>query len=274
MKIAICFSGQIRTGIQTFPNIKRFIGNLWEHCDFFVHTWNYESYKPLSKTMINGIQVLPREDHNISDDKIKTFSYCYNPKNIVVEKFEDYTNKQPRSVNPIWYSTSESFKIMGKYSNEHGIKYDLVIKIRPDVIFGKNRRLINEIELYKKDPSILYSDIYTETRLDDVFWLLNFENACKMYSVFDYIKTNMTIEQDERQTVLEFLKVNNIINSSTFHRQYQYAIYRNESYMFDPLNQFKECFRNDWLHYGTLDLAEEEYFKFINTEDKLGKKYD
>jgi hypothetical protein len=111
-------------------------------------------------------------------------------------------------------------------------------------------------------------------RLDDVFWILNFENACKMYTVFDYIKTNMTEEQDERKTMLEFLKGNNIINSSTFRRRYQYAIYRNESYMFDPITQFKECFRNDLLHYGSLDISETEYFKKISSEDKLGIKYD
>jgi hypothetical protein len=274
MKIAVCFSGQIRTGIQTSPNIKRFIGELWDNCDFFVHTWNYESYKSFSKSSINNIQLLPRQNHFITTEKIETFSSCYDPKVIVVENFEDYTITQPRNINPIWYSTSESFKIMEKYSTEHDIKYDIVIKIRPDVIFGKNRKLINEVNLYEKDPTVLYSDIYNEMRLDDVFWILNFENACKMYTVFDYIKTNMTEEQDERKTMLEFLKGNNIINSSTFRRRYQYAIYRNESYMFDPMTQFKECFRNDLLHYGSLDISETEYFKKISTEDKQGIKYD
>lgn len=274
MKIAICFSGQIRTGIQTAPNIKRFIGDLWNSCDFFIHTWDYESTKPFCRSSINGIPLLPRNDHFISNEKIEKFVSCYSSKSIFVENFESYKEIQPIQINPIWYSTSESFKIMKKYSNEYGIKYDVVIKIRPDVIFGKNRRLINEINLYKKDPSILYSDVYTEIRLDDVFWILNFTNACKMYSVFDYIKDNMTAEKDERQTVLEFLKCNNIVNSGTFHRRYHYAIYRNESYMFDPNTQFTECFRNDKLHYGSLNLTEEEYFKYINREDNLGMKYD
>ena len=271
MKIAVCFSGQIRTGIQTSPNIKRFIGELWNNCDFFVHTWNYESYKSFSKSSINNIQLLPRQNHFITTEKIETFSSCYNAKSIIVDDFESYSE---RHINPIWYSTTESFKIMEKYSTEHDIKYDVVIKIRPDVIFGKNRRLVNELNLYEKDPTVLYSDIYTKIRLDDVFWILNFENACKMYTVFDYIKTNMTAEQDERHTILKFLKDNNIINSSTFRKHYQYAIYRNESYMFDPMNQFTECFRNDWLHYGSFGLTEEEYFNHIHKEDKLGRKYD
>tara|TARA_R110000868_G_C10810659_1_gene757816 strand:+ start:298 stop:1113 length:816 start_codon:yes stop_codon:yes gene_type:complete len=271
MKIAFCFSGQIRTGIQTYPNIKRFIGELWDNCDFFVHTWNYESYKSFSKSSINGISLLPRQNHFITTEKIEKFASCYNARGIIVDDFESYSE---RHINPIWYSTTESFKIMKKYSTEHDIKYDVVIKIRPDVIFGKDRRLINEINLYEKDPTVLYSDVYTEIRLDDVFWILNFENACKMYTVFDYIKNNMTAEQDERCTVLKFLKNNNIINSRTFCSHYPYTIYRNESYMFDPMTQFKECFRNDNLHYGLLVLTEEEHFKRINTEDKLVIKYD
>jgi hypothetical protein len=95
-----------------------------------------------------------------------------------------------------------------------------------------------------------------------------------MFTVFDYIINNMTAEQDEKQTVLEFLKDNNITNSSTFHKRFQYAIYRNESYMFDPMTQFKECFRNDNLHYGSFGFTDEEHFKKISTEDKLGIKYD
>ena len=43
MKIAVCFSGQIRTGVQTAPNIKRYIGDLDTVCDYFVHTWDHQS---------------------------------------------------------------------------------------------------------------------------------------------------------------------------------------------------------------------------------------
>ena len=43
MRIAVCFSGQIRTGVQTAPNIKRYIGDLDPVCDYFVHTWDHQS---------------------------------------------------------------------------------------------------------------------------------------------------------------------------------------------------------------------------------------
>ena len=43
MKIAVCFSGQIRTGIQNHPNIKEFFGKLYNECDFFIHTSRFET---------------------------------------------------------------------------------------------------------------------------------------------------------------------------------------------------------------------------------------
>jgi len=39
IKIAICFSGQIRTGVLTYKNISNFIGELIHQSDIFVHTW-------------------------------------------------------------------------------------------------------------------------------------------------------------------------------------------------------------------------------------------
>jgi hypothetical protein len=157
-----------------------------------------------------------------------------------------------------------------------GEQYSAVIKIRPDVIFGANRKLKPEIDLYMKDCSLLYSDVYTDTRLDDVFWVLSTETAFKMIDIFDYIcsVTKLGKQPDERLTVLEFLRERNIKNTSTFRTRHQYAIYRNESYMFNPMTHFKECYRNDLLHFGLHGVTVAEFFHKINTEDKLGVKYD
>ena len=43
MKIAICFSGQNRTGHLTSPNILRYIGDLLPECDVFTHFWDSET---------------------------------------------------------------------------------------------------------------------------------------------------------------------------------------------------------------------------------------
>ena len=48
MKIAICFSGMVRTGVKAYPSIKRFIGDLWGQCDFFMHTWDKDYHNVLT----------------------------------------------------------------------------------------------------------------------------------------------------------------------------------------------------------------------------------
>ena len=53
MKIAVCFSGQIRTGIENHPNIKEFFGKLYNDCDFFIHTWNFSEYKTYNGSNIS-----------------------------------------------------------------------------------------------------------------------------------------------------------------------------------------------------------------------------
>ena len=45
MKIAICFSGMIRTGVYAAPLIKKFIGRYYDNVDIFIHTWDISEDK-------------------------------------------------------------------------------------------------------------------------------------------------------------------------------------------------------------------------------------
>ena len=91
--IAVCLSGQIRTGIYAAPNIKRFIGDLWDNCDFFIHTWNVSnedwielkriirfiislSDKPILKYRDDGKQIILNDQ-----------SYLWKPSELI-ENFE------------------------------------------------------------------------------------------------------------------------------------------------------------------------------------------
>ena len=73
MRIAICFSGQLRTGVWAIPAIKSFIGDLWENCDFFLHTWDSQYSKNYSNKLIenlNSLKVLAKEKLKDNKDKI------------------------------------------------------------------------------------------------------------------------------------------------------------------------------------------------------------
>ncbi len=183
MRIAICFSGQIRTGIQASPNIKRFLGEHLGSCDFFVHTWNFNKQKD-AKTH------WPLEflDH----DTIQRFKEIWNPKTMVVEDYAETVNRMKRergistfSENqPVWYSNGVSLawtpmyyswymSVLYKRDHEiiNGFKYDLVLKMRPDIIYPRQRSLSREIDAWSKDKSLFYTDTMTlGNRIDDVFW--------------------------------------------------------------------------------------------------------
>ena len=107
MKIALCFSGQIRTGNITAPNILRYIGDLRDSCDIFVHTWDIES---ISQAYYALMQV----NAELSDKKNITFKVdpnvfaefyrLYNPVAMTVTEydllgFEDTWGG--RRINPI-----------------------------------------------------------------------------------------------------------------------------------------------------------------------------
>ena len=95
IKIAVCFSGQIRTGLLTYKNIKNFIGDLIPQCDVFVHTWDVIT-QTSSDLSIAGV---PFKE---PDELFESFSKLWNPKNMVIESFDDwYKNKQ---IEPLFYS--------------------------------------------------------------------------------------------------------------------------------------------------------------------------
>ena len=77
IKIALCFSGQIRTGVLTSNNIKNFIGDLINQCDVFVHTWDVIT-QTSSDLSIAGV---PFKE---PDELFENFSKLWNPKNMVI----------------------------------------------------------------------------------------------------------------------------------------------------------------------------------------------
>jgi hypothetical protein len=253
MKIAICFNGLIRTGIQCVPNIKKYIGDLMPNCDFFVHTWDYETIKPFARTHWNGMPLpKPREPSILSQEKLHTFVSQYNVVSYVVDNYFEFTKEN--SLNPklphVWHTTSRSLRLKREHEVSTNTKYDVVIKIRPDVIFPIGKTLRQDLANIDLSKSVVYSNPHAEHRLDDVFWIMNNEVANKMINVTAHNSEHM---DDINAIVLDFLKLNGIehqpMGSSTL---VCYTIYRYESYMLDPILNFGECFLNDLLHYSNI----------------------
>lgn len=200
MKIAICFSGQFRTGAWAIPSIKSFIGKLWDNCDFFVHTWdtsygqNYDenTIRNLSNLMSTHLEFknTRRKITPIGVEDLNRFLTIYNPKLFLIENFEKvYKTEMDRrrdyftSMNnfsadiadytpaALYYSFFRSVELMKYHEDKNKFTYDIVVKLRPDVVFSMNNgpgehdlaaNLTRDITKVLNDPHKFYrsTDVY------------------------------------------------------------------------------------------------------------------
>jgi len=208
MKIALCFSGQIRTGVLTSKNILNFIGDMIDECDVFVHTW--DSITQTSSDL--SIAGIPSDE---PDSLFEAFSDIWRPKKMIVENYKEWVNKNIR-IEPLFHSIMECNKL----KKETGNYYDFTIKIRPDFIYNPSYRLRDELESILK--SNYENTIYTldfansiiHNKFEDVFWIAKtniFDIAVNYY--FERLLNN---ESDWQIEMAKFLTKNNITYRGLF----------------------------------------------------------
>ena len=208
MKIAVCFSGQIRRGsVECSSNILRYIGELLPYCDFFVHTWDIVSLGTGFMCRTDKSDPLHNKwfDTARADlDNIYDFAKVYKPRSMQVEEY----NLQPtkslwggRRYDPVanqwhvsmWRSMYESNKLKMEYAFKNNINYDYTIRIRPDIVFDSSKSLSKDISEIKDDNSLLFGDpwcIYPKTiktRIEDILWISStsvMDQVCSYYKYY------------------------------------------------------------------------------------------
>jgi hypothetical protein len=269
MRIAICFSGQIRTGVEAAPNLLEYIGDLLPYTDFFVHTWDINT-----KKNYNGCRIRGREQYDISD-KLNKFSNIYNPKKMVIENLntitlygnETFKNKKLlKMIPPMWYSFYKSIEYKTRYELINGFKYDYVVKLRPDIILPKIRKLKNEIRMGVGD---FENKVYIENTpiefdesnhwCDDVFFISKSSTMDILANYYLELKKEEYIMNNEYPLNYGFayhLKKHNIeyqLNveiPKLYEKLYTYTIYRDECLHLSPTNDFIKCKECDDYYYG------------------------
>ena len=157
MKIAVCFSGQIRTGVQASPNIINYIGNLWDNCTFFCHSWTMNTRKPYNA---NGIY---RDGYPLDHDTLTKFVDIYGLYGkIEVEQLNEISSKKwASSWQPMHYSWRRSIEVMQEYQiRTTNFDFDFVVKLRPDILLRPTRSMSKEIAncLLKHDKNSFFSE--------------------------------------------------------------------------------------------------------------------
>lgn len=246
MKIAICFSGQLRTGLEASDNIKRYLGILYPFCDVFIHTWDVDTQKYYNNTILNK--------EKISVDKFRKITEIYNPKKIIVDDFyktreiENQVNNDYNlfgRISPLWYSFMKSVQFKQEYEEEQRFEYDYVLKIRFDLIFSPIRRLSYELESLFLKNNEFYVENWSSERisefLDDVYFISNSRNMNMASNYYNEEKLHNNYSF-RKHLKLQSLKFPNIDNMANFYRgQYGYGIYRKECLDISPLNNYVEC---------------------------------
>ena len=190
MRIALCFSGQNRTGHVTADNIKRYIGDLLPACDVFAHFWDSETHGTGYANRVGAVST-DAEWHTAkksNPEKNVEFFRHWAPRTIMIEEY----NLQPtrstwggRRWDPVeqkwhvsmWRSLYEANKLKMDYAQKNQIVYDYTVRIRSDLVFGADNRLADDLKLITHENMFLFGDhygiwpIHGLGRVEDILWI-------------------------------------------------------------------------------------------------------
>jgi hypothetical protein len=260
MKIAVCFSGQIRTGIQTYPNIKRFIGELWDKCDFFVHTWDSSYEKPTPHQVEEAGGYWNAKIHgksNKQDIDFEKFKEIYNFTKIEITPFFDSNgNETCPGGTWQWYSWLHSINLKKQHEIENKIKYDYVVKIRPDIIYHESLSLANIINNLPVNSVTTLEELvgsHGEMSIDDVFYLTD---SSTMDLIVSFVNTIQALPGGKSHQSMLYnhiiangVKINNL-NAGYFTGKY--AVLRQQCISFCTITEFDKCEKMDkQIYYPT-----------------------
>jgi hypothetical protein len=190
MKIALCFSGQNRTGHVTADNIKRYVGNLLPDCDVFAHFWDSETRGTGYANRVGAVST-DAEWHTAkktSPEKNVEFFRQWQPRTIMVEEYELQPTKSTwggRRFDPVeqkwhvsmWRSLYEANKLKQDYAQKNQIEYDYTVRLRSDLVFDESKSLEDDIREIYTDNMFLFGDhygiwpIHGQGRIEDILWI-------------------------------------------------------------------------------------------------------
>lgn len=143
MKVAVCISSELRFFDMCHKNIVNFFRN--HDVDFFIHGWD-------NKTILRHGDEKNNNSYNMEDlsqAEMNLVSELYKPKKIKIEK-------KPHFDFPIahsqFYSFHASHSLMEEYVEETNTRYDVVVKMRSDLIWDPR----SSFHPGEFDPTTLY----------------------------------------------------------------------------------------------------------------------
>uniref|UniRef100_A0A6C0JW20 Uncharacterized protein n=1 Tax=viral metagenome TaxID=1070528 RepID=A0A6C0JW20_9ZZZZ len=158
MKIAVVLTGHMRCWNVVYPNFKERILDKYSP-DIFIHTWKDEGYwTPQEIKTKSGVQDnTPMIDVNLIKNLLNPIDFVVEDWNEYNAIFDEYAKQfpnfahKPKNILSMFYKLNAGISLLEKYINITGTQYDLVIRMRSDMI------LHDELDLSKFDRNVFYT---------------------------------------------------------------------------------------------------------------------
>lgn len=236
MKIALCISGIFSCGYSAFPYIYNSFINGY-NTDVFIHTWEsdnplLELYNPTNFIVENNEKILNSygREHGYLYDKSAVLGIGNNKDNIV----------------SMFHSINKSVGMV----KSHNKKYDIIIRVRPDMYIPQKINLNNIISdimngLYDIQIPIPVNNQNHGGYNDKIL----IGNACSMYSyaniiheLFNICNTTKYIQAEsilKNHLINNNIRVNQIIHESSVIRRADYSLDIHTRFDFKKYNKIQ-----------------------------------
>ncbi|EAK5530601.1 hypothetical protein B4R09_07815, partial [Campylobacter lari] len=312
-KVAVCISGAMR-GDYLKP-IDGIVENIVKplNADVFVFSWNEHLKWPGICGGSNWVHRLLSQDFNlIAPNEIKNnhlfkqlFQHTYNKldreisdilqiqdlkkiyncKKVAVESqkaFIEQTGLKEHSytVTKLYYGCFRVFELLEEYEKENNIKYDYVIRIRPDCNFAE---VINMEDLLRLEANEIYiaHHLHMNGRVSDSFSCGRREAMEKLLSMWKRAEFNKQMQEfvsypkkfdiETHMLLLRWLIVNNLVANTAF----PYPLLGGSSTVIKDFPDITEELNKDILKIKESNMYKEEKLQsFVSFFMKVREKYN
>ena len=214
MRIAVCFYGQIRQGsVGASANILRYLGDLRNECDIFVHAWDVESRgNYVGHRVQEGPPLNDAFWYKHTKGSKETIQYFYSqfkPRCMEVEEY-NLQDTLPlwggRRFDPVlnkwsvamWKSIQECNRMKIRYAEKNRIEYTYTVLIRSDLVFSPEKSLAEDISQIPNENTLLTADHFNNFpsqghgRLEDILWIAHTPVIDKVSCFSDYYSSTVS----------------------------------------------------------------------------------
>lgn len=219
MKVAICFSGAIRSFDECISSTMKYLISNFDNPDIFLHMWTFNDtnssdidynfkWRKDSSSIHNILSILKPKKHVIEEYN-KTSEEVIKKSSMVDMDLFDTDDKKNYGFNccSMYWKILKSFELAEEYMGENNFEYDLIIRARLDFIWEDWIKQTNFDNILDNNIYLIKDRYASCSRLvtNDKFFAGNYSTMKQMCNVFNCLKKYQDLGINiEGQTVNEF----------------------------------------------------------------------